>query len=558
MSDTQETQRILLTAEEFVATWMGNNDYLKMGHIEFDKYINKVVFTNCVIIEPIIIDNVSNLPEIEINNCKINSISILNSETGNISINNDSEVSSITFEKTKVDDRLWIYNQSTVGDIFFKGSRIEHISIYWNAQIGNLWFIKKSKAEHITVRNNCSTGHLKFFGESQLRYVIISENVTMASISINEATIEEVGIENGVHINKIILGHTNINSRKLDVLGSIVEDFEFSLSNPYKIFIGTYESNGNYIYSEVHSIKFLNRILPQGTYLNISEAKINSINFESFVNDGTITLNAIQPIEVFDRLNINPQSEISWGLHTNILDLIIKNNHQPSAIKIIDSDLGNTQFIGCSIDQFQQFVFKNSKILDVFLGDTSIPHRSKITTINADEKEQRRLALGQFKTIYERQGDSVRAIETRAEEMEVYRNQLRDRETSKFTIEWWHLWGERLNLAANKTSTYHGKDWLRGAVVTLLSTAVFYTCYCLSRGIYPASPFNLNNLYNFAHVFAYFFEFLNPLHNTDFFEHIKTGEPNPGALIIDYVSRIVIAYTVYQTVQAFRKFGKKS
>jgi len=54
--------------------------------------------------------------------------------------------------------------------------------------------------------------------------------------------------------------------------------------------------------------------------------------------------------------------------------------------------------------------------------------------------------------------------------------------------------------------------------------------------------------------FEYFFHFLIPTHRFGFIEtSITTGLSN----FIDFLSRIFIGFGIYQTIQAFRKFGRK-
>jgi hypothetical protein len=64
----------------------------------------------------------------------------------------------------------------------------------------------------------------------------------------------------------------------------------------------------------------------------------------------------------------------------------------------------------------------------------------------------------------------------------------------------------------------------------------------------------------FGKLFASSFDFLNPVHKTDFLVDRFDFTLDIGglALFIDNISRIIIAYLVYQTIAAFRKFGKKS
>jgi len=51
----------------------------------------------------------------------------------------------------------------------------------------------------------------------------------------------------------------------------------------------------------------------------------------------------------------------------------------------------------------------------------------------------------------------------------------------------------------------------------------------------------------------YFFKFFIITHDLDFMKGFK---PNFLSYLIDSIGRIFIGYGIYQTVQAFRKYGK--
>ena len=182
--------------------------------------------------------------------------------------------------------------------------------------------------------------------------------------------------------------------------------------------------------------------------------------------------------------------------------------------------------------------------------------------------EQQRLALSQFKKIYENRGDNVRATQALAEEMEIYRLQLKKPIPFQFPIwhkpmtwkyiftqnkEWWNNRSERANLWLNMFSSYYGNNWIKAASWTLVFNSGFFLLYCLSIGYRPG--WDIGKFFTLA---AYSFEFLNPLRKADFLKHKLPGECEGLSVFIDYLSRIIIAYFVYQTIAAFRKFGKKS
>lgn len=217
-------------------------------------------------------------------------------------------------------------------------------------------------------------------------------------------------------------------------------------------------------------------------------------------------------------------------------------------VQILNSDLGKTIFIDCDLSGFG-LNFKSSKLTDVFVTGTKMPR--EIVTLDPAQKQ---LGYSQIKKIYEARGDRVEANRYYAREMEAYRQTL--------SLRKWKDMGEKLNLNLNRFSTNYGQSWGLGLLTTLLVSAFFYWLYCLALGFYPGGSIDL-----FSKLASYFLEFLNPIHKADYVaEQLLKKETPAGAVkdisnsarTIEGISRIFIAYFVYQLIQAFRKHGKAS
>jgi hypothetical protein len=250
--------------------------------------------------------------------------------------------------------------------------------------------------------------------------------------------------------------------------------------------------------------------------------------------------------------NIRPLSDSTLKRLREADDFYID---KTSEIRITNSDLGKANLIGCNLNEYEKFVFSNSKMLEVFIADTILPKKERIFTIPIKTSlyeilEQRRLALSQFKKIYENRGDIVMATEYHADEMETYRECLKTSPVLPSGKERWNSRGERINLWLNRYSSYYGNNWLRAVIVTLSADVVLFSWYC------RCLKFKLgSDTAKFWDLASYSFEFLNPIRKADF---IKDVPSTPQARAVDYLSRIIMAYLVYQTIAAFRKFGKKS
>ncbi|WP_338396218.1 pentapeptide repeat-containing protein [Fulvitalea axinellae] len=106
----------------------------------------------------------------------------------------------------------------------------------------------------------------------------------------------------------------------------------------------------------------------------------------------------------------------------------------------------------------------------------------------------------------------------------------------------------------NGLSNKHGQDWIRSAWITL---ALILSFYCLLFvGIDWPYHWDWSGEANekaLTHFIRHLAQFALPTHKITFMEQYN---PTPAFYIIDFLARIFIGYGIYQTVAAFRKFGK--
>ena len=99
-------------------------------------------------------------------------------------------------------------------------------------------------------------------------------------------------------------------------------------------------------------------------------------------------------------------------------------------------------------------------------------------------------------------------------------------------------------------SNYFGTSWARGFGFTIFSTLLFYIIFLLTLSSKLEFEWSANSM---GSTCKHFIEFLN-IANWD----IKPfGIENYNwAYIVLFIGRIFIGYGYYQTIQAFRKYGK--
>lgn len=305
--------------------------------------------------------------------------------------------------------------------------------------------------------------------------------------------------------------------------------------------------------------------------IQVNGVHFNQIEFTNVLNYGNITLTAVKTAPSY-QIDENGKPEV-------------KADSPKRKLNIYNSDIGKTTLIGCDFSE-AEFCLESSKITEMFVTGTKLPEK-----LNHKNPEQLRVGYGQLKKVYENRGDVTTANEYFARQMNAYME----------TLTWSkHRW-ELINLWLNRVSTNHGQSWLRGLLATLIISALFFGGYVLTLGILsdaeslliamvgalaalllamvlPKIPwknstavlsgFLLTILYfwiilpsfnQLIHdVWSYFPEFINPLHEGGFIaQELSQAKESDGSRIVEGLSRIFIAYFIYQLIQAFRKHGKK-
>lgn len=544
-----------VTARYRVSTSITGNISIKDSTIIDGFSINKSTIGNCEI------EGKSSVGYIDINN---------NSVTKSFYVN-DSSTKNITIYKSTSGD-FRIVDQSIIGNCKIDNNSKTGFFNLIRSTAGNFDIENNSTVGHFWVCDNSTTGYFNINKSSQTSYYWICENSTtgyfyvsdnsitgdfdiedsvidsfdiykslVSKLSLRKSTVEHVEIVDS-RLHELSFLYLNEESKSLLIEGSCIDKLTIKVDKSYNVNIKEFKENNSTKQSEVHAIYFDSMVFPDRAYFHVSQTYVNKISFTSFLNKGTIVLNGIKAFKKITQFVKDEEGKLithEYGRYS-----YNQISADPSVLEIVESDLGNTQFIGCDLASFKNVKFKNSKMLEVFLADTLLPLAKNINKNVPDNNEQRKLALAQFKKIYENQGDTVRALEMRAQEMEIYRQLLRENKEIK------NRNVERFNLFLNRWSNYYGTNWLLATVMTLSIVWFFFSAYCWAIGYRFGNDWN-----KFWLLFSHSFEFLNPIRRHPTF--IEEDKVTPLARIIDYVGRIFISYMVYQTIQAFRKFGKK-
>lgn len=271
-------------------------------------------------------------------------------------------------------------------------------------------------------------------------------------------------------------------------------------------------------YGKVETL-LIRRNVPSSSVIALENIRINTLQIIGTTNYGKLYINQLEPV------GSNPTVDIDSSI------------------------VGNLDIISTDLSLFKVFI-QNSKLVDLFYTNTSFPDTIHIK--EGSEKEKLRQLIGineQLSVVATKRGDKYNTVRFQALSLDSMLKTL-----PRYTTDWWMLY-------IYKVSNNFRLNWLQGVAFTLAVSLLFYIPFVmLIEDQISWGWYGWQNTWNaFKYVLSYrmeqFFEFLNPLHKIDYF----TGENKQagfGAYLVDYIGRTFVGFGIYQTVQAFRKYGK--
>ncbi|HRG88636.1 MAG TPA: hypothetical protein PLW44_06410 [Chitinophagales bacterium] len=361
-------------------------------------------------------------------------------------------------------------------------------------------------------------------------YSINLDNGKSDFITIYGAKIKQaLGISNIIGIKNLEVN--NVNALSINIASCRAEELIAVVRTEAKgDFILNGDIDGRVLVDNIKASKLLSKFLSWGREKEflIKQSQVHEIFLPSVKEKCSLI---VQEVEFnFIELNgFNNLGHMQWG-NLNPVD--------KSKILIYGSNTGKWDLIGCDLSQTRLSISK-SKILDAFYTNTIFPNALSLPEdIDPANKElghtSLRDAYNQLKTIAHKQNDRRYYLHFQAAEMASYYETVSWRCSSIFNkVQLWFM----------MMSNGFGINWQRGVLFVAVVNLIFLSI------VFRKMPIQLTSG-SICLFGAHFFEFMFALTNKPDF--VKCSEQ----VIVYYVSRIFIAFGIYQTISAFRKYGK--
>ncbi len=470
-----------------------------------------------------------------------------------------------------------IINKAIINEKFWIVSEGSHIN---RVEIKESIFKDEIAFAHINIKTITIYGG-RFFGDFKTNFANIKElyisGGRFSNIEIKEGYLEKFHISSFHEVDNL-----KISERTL-----FVKNLNISQSNPIKILVR--KNTQFYIteaslfnWSAIKSVSFENASLHKDSVVQLYDLELREIKFSYYLNLGSIVFNNIE-------------------FHSRGI------KHKKFKLSIVNSDLGKTSFIDCksAFPMFDKFEFSNSRLMDSFFSNDILPENisypedklfrnNSILGRSVRISEQKEILYNQLKKLSENKSDTSNAIFYKSKSQDAKRRILTNKlfgiinsgirpsflpkslgkyfnillfplfiiftlveciflkEKRRDFFEW-------ITLTINQISNNHGSSWQRGTLVTILVIFGLFSFYIKLSGFEIGDWHKQEDKNLFFNLFSYVGEFLNPIPREDMFKKFHPENQNidfPIARLFGVFSRIVISFFIYQTIQAFRRFGK--
>lgn len=545
----------------------GNIEIDSSNYVSMQHRISNVVFNGSFIFK-----NIEIRQEISFINCKFKGVVNLNS-LGKLT-SESNECFKLSFWGGELTN-LYIGHCKNINEISIDSiDRIDYINIHNCDNIGTIFIANNKSIKSLHINDNKAKGGI-FIGnnESGSRYNINSTQCSQLTIIKNlledYIEIDKIGA-NTFELNHNVTNNIRVNGNmqlnRFDIIDNNTKGYlsvklednseikqittslgeygqEFSITGKSKEhYIGLISlfSNGKtlgpYNFFNLNAGRLIISGLIQDLFINVKDLKLNHFEFRNFINKGVVSVSNV--------------SSVYGGL---------------KEVEVVDSHLGDIEFRGVDFSMCDKFTITSSSLINIKAIQTiwfsdKVLNRSVLFGINLNMEN--REVYRQLKQAMYSQGDTIQALKFKSLEMVEYHEQLKLeqplREISSFKE-----FGDRFSIFLNRFSNQNGLDWTRPIGLILVSTLITYVIIVLN--VDPELPVEYicsceqltNKLKLFSANLIIFFRLMDPTLKLnevlDKVEGIKEGRLITG---VYFIYKIILAYLIFQTIAAFRKFLK--
>lgn len=286
--------------------------------------------------------------------------------------------------------------------------------------------------------------------------------------------------------------------------------------------------------------------------ISCSAAKMEGeISFVGFKVLDTLTLSGFNKHADFQFLHLNVclfscRNFLNYG-SVSILGLTCYKGKNPGFLIAGPSNIGNMNIQGSDLSSFPLISFLDCSLFGLKYSNVKWFDPKILNQNNSkapDFWERKQEAYRQLKYCAEDNKDKIQALIFKAYEIDAYQH----------TLSWKRNFSDLLMLWLNKISNNHGLSWNRGLFFTIFCGLLFYLIF---YGCYDDLSYRMYFWGNFI-KYIWLFNGID-----DLIQFLNQPLNSFGDCLIRFlgsicyiIGKILVAYGIFQTISAFRKYVK--
>lgn len=504
-----------------------------------DVEVETIIFGGCKLIEKVVLLN-SSVNKLSIDECKFEDSLFINGEY------NELLVHSIEVDLIKILDINSNSNLKNSSIEFFGKNEIKNVKFECESVFSKIIFKQSGEYENISFEGEFNN-QILFEGKINCKNLFFSSALINNRIDIKKGSYEYLSFSRSVFNGLIWINEIDRILNRLDE-----NDREIKIDR-MSIHSNLFRKNVSLGDIEIKSLDISNNSFEK--LFSFNTYKRNDLNLNkvwlSFdgVNQGSVHIEGIDCDLSLGGMNFGSvvfRNSIFSELHINSFQnkgsVSFFNISSGARFTIQDSTTGNLEFLNSDINLFNEIVIANSNIENIRFNQylkniRSYSSNPKVGYGIEDKSKNRsnlRSVYSQLKQIAKREGniDSL----TKYKSLE-FRQLLFDKKMSF----------DKVLLILNWISNDNGRSWFKGILFTLTTALIFYALYLSAIG--TEINFSLKTFWTNYILFTSSFPKLS-------LEKYSQYNSIWNVSLVIWLSRIFISYGIYQTIAAFRKFGK--
>lgn len=524
--------------------------------VEINDSFEDTIYLNCIFRNNVSICNITSLRSFKFQECRIDgsfSTVSINRDTPFIEVNlsfSDSQINTLYIGKSSLQEYNFCIDIDNTGITDCKISCCTCNNI--NILKSRICSLVLESCMWKRLESSCINLH-----ESEFIKLYINR-MSYGKLDILNSQIESLNIKNSVFINELNLRFSQIQKNaEITLISSKIFCIERTIfesrinceySNEYNS-----KSKGKIVLKDItvkEQARFTAKhdIFFDSIVLTVTPQLLGEISFNGFRLQDSLILTGFNKNADLRFIGVSAHTVIfngyvNWGT-TSFLFLHSYLPNDKSYFSCLGPTyMGNMIFDGSDLASFTNIQILDSSLIGIKYTNLKWPSPERIIPYQTKDERywiKKREIYRQLKYCAEENKDRIQALIFKSYELDAYQH----------TLNWQENAFDLLMLWLNKLSNNHGLSWIRGVMFTIITCFAFYFIFCLCQNDFFSKYFFWENLMKY---------FWLPNGIDDLMSFLKSNSNIfIGTIgVISYLlGKIFIAYGIFQTISAFRKYVK--